>query len=148
MKRILVPCDFETASQEAFNFALNIAAVSGGEVFVLNVIDLPVVSESAYGVPQYAYSPELLADLKVEARKNFDRLKKDYTGTVPVSFESQQGPVRPVIREYIGSRKIDLVIMGTHGSSRWEEFFTRSSSGSPEGSGIFAGQTHCPSEQT
>jgi nucleotide-binding universal stress UspA family protein len=123
MKRILVPCDFEAPSQEAFNFALNIAAISGGEVFVLNVIDLPVVSESAYGVPQYAYSPELLADLKIEARKNFERLRKEYHGTVPVNFTSQQGPVRPVIREFIASQKIDLIIMGAHGSSRWEEFF-------------------------
>lgn len=123
MKRILVPCDFEGPSQEAFKFATNIAAVSGGQIFVLNVIDLPVVSESAYGVPQYAYSPELLADLKTEARKNFERLKKDYTGSVAITFSSIQGPVRPVIREFISAQKIDLVVMGTHGSRGWEEFF-------------------------
>lgn len=123
MKRILVPCDFEGPSQEAFRFASNLAARSGGEIRVLNVIDLPVVSESAYGIPQYAFSPELLNDLKGEANKNFERLKAMAQVSVPVTFTSLPGPVRPVIREYIKAQQIDLVVMGTHGASGWEEFF-------------------------
>ncbi len=123
MKRILVPCDFEGPSQEAFKFATDLAAGSGGEVLVLHVIDLPVVSESAYGVPQYAFSPELLNDLKAEANKNFERLKMIRPGFTSITFVSIPGPVRPTIREYIKAQKIDLVVMGTHGSSGWEEFF-------------------------
>jgi nucleotide-binding universal stress UspA family protein len=123
MKRILVPCDFESPALEAFKFAVNLAALTEGELFVLNVLDLPVVSESALGIPQYAFSPELLKDLKAEANKNFAKLKESHVPTMPVTFACIQGPVRPTIREYITAQNIDQVIMGTHGSRGWEEFF-------------------------
>ena len=123
MKRILVPCDFEAPAQEAFKFAQSLAALSEGEIFVLNVLDLPVVSESALGIPQYAFSPELLKDLKAEAHKNFTKLMEHNPAAPPVTFACIQGSVRLTIREYITTQHIDLVIMGTHGSKGWEEFF-------------------------
>jgi nucleotide-binding universal stress UspA family protein len=122
MKRILVPCDFTQPSQEAYKFAVSLGALSEGEIFVLNVLDLPMVSESALGVPEYAYSPELLTDLKAEAKKNFDKLSSAKSGTV-VNFACIHGPVMATIRQFIADKEIDLVVMGTHGSRGWEEFF-------------------------
>jgi nucleotide-binding universal stress UspA family protein len=46
MKRILVPCDFSDPAVQAFKFAVDIAKESGGEVMLLNVVELPVMHES------------------------------------------------------------------------------------------------------
>ena len=46
MKKILVPCDFSSTAIQAFRFACEIATVSKGEVFLLNVIELPFMHNS------------------------------------------------------------------------------------------------------
>src|SRR5690606_32198110 len=41
-------------------------------------------------------------------------------------FHVLYGPVTPMIRNFIGSHKIDLVVMGTHGAEGMKEFFVGS----------------------
>lgn len=124
MKRILVPCDFSEPAIEAFKFAMDMAASSGGEIFVLKAVDLPLTNATSFDVQAYTYDPTILKDLEDAAKKNFEKLKKEFGHrSVPTSFHVQLGPVTPIIHDFTKHNKIDLIVMGTHGSSGFDEFF-------------------------
>lgn len=128
MKKILVPCDFSEPAMEAFRFAVDLASKGGGKVIVLQVIDLPI---SAYGasidVPIYTYSPSLLKDLEEIAKKNYKKMFARFgKENDNISFVTVHGPTSSMIRDYIDEKKIDLVVMGTHGATGAHEFFVGS----------------------
>jgi len=122
MKRILVPCDFSEEAFQAYEFAMNIAAQSSGEVFVLKVIDLPITYETSFGAPVYYFDESVLKELEAQALSEFDRMRSKSSGKDAVSFCTMHGPVTPLIREFIEDKKIDLVVMGTKGASQWKEY--------------------------
>lgn len=123
MKRILVPCDFSTTAREAYTFALNLAELVDSEVFVLNVIDFPFLYEPPFAEVGY-FDPGLIADLEKEAQKSFNAMKAAHKRQQKISLKVMQGGVTPVIRNTIDDLKIDLVVMGTNGSTTGlEEYF-------------------------
>lgn len=127
MKKILVPCDFSEPAVEAFRFAINLASKNDGLITVLKVIDIPVVYDTAFGVPTYIDNSSLLAELQKDARKNFERLVKKYgKGNTNIKFSFIQGPTAITIRDFIEEKKFSLVVMGTHGASGLREFFVGS----------------------
>jgi nucleotide-binding universal stress UspA family protein len=124
MQRILVPCDFSAPAIEAYKFALEIAKASDGEVLVLKAIDLPIMLAGGFDVQPYTFDPSILKDLEEEAKKRFTEMKAKYnTKGTPTSFHVLIGSVTPTVREFIDDKKIDLVVMGTHGSTGLNEFF-------------------------
>lgn len=123
MKKILVPCDFSEPSIQAFKFAVEIASQSDGEVVLLNVIELPVMHDTVL-MPTLSFEEAFMKDMKESAEKNFEKMKIKWAKEGPkitslVSF----GPVNFTIREFIEKKKIDLVVMGTHGAAGLKEFF-------------------------
>ncbi len=127
MKKILVPCDFSEPAVEAFKFAIDLASNNGGSVLVLKVIDLPVVYETSFGMPAYAFNSTLLEELEEDAGKSYARmLKKFGRGYSKVSFTVIHGPTSAIIRDTIADQKPDLVVMGTHGATGLKEFFVGS----------------------
>ena len=126
MKRILVPCDFSDPAVQAFKFAVDIAKESNGEVMLLNVVELPVMHESVL-MPALSFEEAFIKDMKAHAEKNFKKMKDMWAkeGTKVSSFV-EFGGATPTIREFISTKKIDLIIMGTHGVSGLKEFFVGS----------------------
>ncbi len=122
MKKILVPCDFSEHAQQAYEFALNIAARSGGKVMVLNVIDLPITYETTLGTPLYYFDENILKELENQANEDFRKLKAKFSKKTEASFFVSFGPVTLKIEEFIEDHKIDLVVMGTRGASGWKEY--------------------------
>lgn len=110
MKKILVPCDFSPASERAIQFAINLAG-KAGEIFLLNLIN--------YG----NNSEKLGQDLK-EVELKFKNLTDTYPYTaISLHPKILSGKFLPSILDFIEHEKIDLVVMGTHGSRGWGEFF-------------------------
>jgi nucleotide-binding universal stress UspA family protein len=126
MKNILVPCDFSPEAREAYAFAMQIAERTGGRISVLEAIDVPVVYAAAIGVTPYYFDPSLIRDLKEEADMQFETLTPKPPEHVTVDFHAMEGPVTPVIRQFIRDHGIDLVVMGTRGSSGIEEYLVGS----------------------
>src|SRR5690606_5117319 len=79
MKKILVPCDFSAPSVSAYRVALDIANISGGEIHLVNVIELPVLHDTVL-MPVLSFEEALLQELKEKAEKQFEKLKKKYAG--------------------------------------------------------------------
>ena len=122
MKKILVPCDFSNEALQAYEFAMNIATPSAGEVFILNVIDLPISYETSFGAPVYYFDDNLIKELQNQALSDFEKMRSKSSRKGPASFCTLHGPVTQMIRQFIDDNKIDLVVMGTKGASRWKEY--------------------------
>lgn len=123
MKKILVPCDFSKPAISAFRFALDIAAQSKGTVYLLNVIELPVLHDTLL-MPVLNFEADLLKELKDKAEKTFARIIEKYKGNeMKIVREVAFGPVSKEIIDFISAQKIDLVVMGSHGASGIREFF-------------------------
>ncbi|KQS27904.1 universal stress protein [Dyadobacter sp. Leaf189] len=123
MKNILVPCDFSKASEQALRFAVEIAAISQGEVTVLHVINLtPNYIETLETNPYYVDSMSILAELKRQAAADFDELRQKVdTGNVPVKLAIEQGLFNHAILKSIHQQNADLVVMATKGASGLSE---------------------------
>jgi nucleotide-binding universal stress UspA family protein len=121
MKRILVPCDFSTPAIQAFRFACQAASISKGEVFLLNVIELPSVHSSML-VPIQAYENAFLKDIKSKAHNNFEKLKNKWGGKVKIHLNVEHGSVAEGVKRFVAKKKIDLIVIGTHGSSGLKEY--------------------------
>ncbi|MCW5910990.1 MAG: universal stress protein [Cyclobacteriaceae bacterium] len=122
MKRILVPCDFSDPAVQAFKFAVEIARQSGGEVILLNVIELPVMGDSVL-MPSLSFEEAFIKDMKVNAEKNFTKMKSKWAADVKLTTLVEYGGTTSSIRDFIEDNKIDLVVMGTQGATGMKEFF-------------------------
>jgi nucleotide-binding universal stress UspA family protein len=98
-----------------------VASISKGEVFLLNVIELPSLHGSSL-VPIQAYENAFLKQVKSKAHKNFEKIKEKWSGKVKIHFAIEHGSVTEGIRKFGIKKRIDLVVMGTHGSSGLKEF--------------------------
>jgi nucleotide-binding universal stress UspA family protein len=124
MKRILVPCDFSAPARQAYKFAINLATASGGEVIVLYNIPAPIIYETTFGIQPYPLNPLEIQEMEDNARKVFERMKKIHPApaNLRVSFFALYSEAVTGILKFSKKRKIDLIVMGTHGSSGFEEF--------------------------
>ena len=124
MKKILVPCDFSAPSKEAYKFALEIASISKGEIYVIHHIELPLIYETTIGVQTRLVDSENRIKLKERATKAFKKLTETFytPASTAVHFKMIDDFILPGIRTFISENNIDLVIMGTNGSSGLEEF--------------------------
>src|ERR1051326_8073449 len=124
MKRILVPCDFSSRSREAYKTAMNWASKGGGEVIALNVFFIPAVYDFSYTGNTLAFNPEYLTNLEKDAKNEFEKMKREANfPSVQSKLEIVYGDVAFSIKNFAKSNNIDMIIMGTSGSSGLEEIF-------------------------
>jgi nucleotide-binding universal stress UspA family protein len=117
MKKILVPCDFSSTAMNALRSAVGFEDLEKCEIHLLNVIELPVIHDSVL-MPVLNFEESLLTDLKEKATKAFSEVLREFeTNKVQIVSAVLFGPISRVILSYIKDHHIDLVIMGTKGSS-------------------------------
>ncbi len=123
MKKILVPSDFSITSREAFCFAADVAGKTNGEVIVLHVVDLPFMYEAgATDVPGYM-TEDVWAKVEKGVKEKFEELRGAYKTRRPVRLVIELGHVVFSIKKVTEKEKIDLVVMGTNGSTGIREYF-------------------------
>ena len=123
MKKILVPCDFSACAVEAYQFARAIALKTKGEIHVLKAIELPVMLVAGFDVQPYVYDPNLLRDLEGDAREKFGALQEHFKADgLSITFHVKYEHPAQAIRHFVKENGIDLVVMGTKGSSGLNEY--------------------------
>lgn len=128
MKKILVPCDFSKPAMHAFEMALDLAQQSQGIVHLLNVIELPLMSDPGF-MPVLNFEQRILDDLKVNSESKFQNIiSKRRNMGVEVVTCVQFGIVTTGILDYIAENSIDVVFMGSLGASGIHEVFVGSNS--------------------
>ncbi|MHB8828970.1 MAG: universal stress protein [Syntrophales bacterium] len=118
-KHILVPTDFSKYSYEALDKATGIAAQYNAKIYLLHVIPEHIKQCTA----TYCLDGQLVKQLEkqsVEGAK--DQLKKDADAValekgVKISVGVKKGvPQEVILNEQIG-KKIDLIVLASHGQS-------------------------------
>ncbi|MFD0931366.1 universal stress protein [Psychroflexus salinarum] len=119
MKKILVPVDFSTPSENALKVAAQLAKKNEAEVHVLHVIEL---AESLFGAEQFNVNDEQIIFFMNLAHKRFEKfLEQDYLKDITVKSYVEPGSAALAIRETVSKNDIDMIVMGSSGTSGLEE---------------------------
>lgn len=110
ISRILVPIDFSTFSEQALDYAGELATKLGATVDLLTVVGIPT-----YGIPELGVgmTAPMIENLVVENQKALDELaeRRKLAGQRLV----RTGDARDVILHTAEELGADLIVMGTHG---------------------------------
>ena len=119
MKRILVPTDFSEHADEALKLAAKIAKKNGSKMFLLNLLELP--RELNDSIKKESSSPELMVYIK-KANEKLQKIKEQpYLKGITISTTVQFERAFDGILSFNKKNKIDLIVMGSHGSTGIEE---------------------------
>jgi nucleotide-binding universal stress UspA family protein len=115
MQNILVPIDFGPASRAALDHALFLAARFKGRVHLLHVVS-PYLFEAWDTGMGAMPAGDLLERIERHARQRLQRLvPKRGPLAGKVTTGTTVGVVVDSILDAVAARRIDLVVMGTHG---------------------------------
>ena len=125
MKNILVPTDFSEEASNATDVALEIAKVSNAQVTLFHVIDLPTPTASINVVGDYISPIEdnlYVVQLMESSKKRLNELvsSEKFKG-YNVNSKISLGNIFSNIEQEVEDRKIDLIVMGSKGSSGLDE---------------------------
>ena len=119
MKRILVPTDFSEHAEDALKVAAQIAQKNDSEIIVLHMLELPHQMNDA--ILGGASIPETMLFMKKANEMLDDISSRPYLDGIPVTeivkIDKPIHGITQVSKDY----DIDLIIMGSHGSSGVEE---------------------------
>ncbi|MES2812434.1 MAG: universal stress protein [Bacteroidota bacterium] len=124
MKRILVPTDFSTHAEYALKVAAKIAKENDGEIFIVHMLELP--SQMADAVSSGAAIPEIMLFLNKAHERLEELLGKDYLDGVKVTEAIKYERAFEGIIKHSEDYDIDMVIMGSHGASGFQEMLVGS----------------------
>ncbi len=120
MKKILVPTDFSETSLQAFQFAIQIARDSQGEVHLLHTIELPVLFDPGAVL---AFEEAYMTEMRVKSEKKMKKMVEKWAeGFSRFKFHIQFGKLQLNIHRIVESAKIDLIVAGTNGAKGLREF--------------------------
>ena len=123
IKRILVPVDFGDKSKIALSEAVNLAGILSAELHLIHVIEYKehlflVEQESQVLLPTFEER-----EAQVEKRMNKIREDIEKTNRINAKVFITDGHIYSEIIDYAEKKKINLIVMGTHGASGYKEYF-------------------------
>ena len=128
IKKILVPVDFTETSETVISKATTLAKLLKADLLLLHVV--------AYNGGGFSILPDVKSDLPTIAEieklvsKKMDDMQADIRkkyGITPEVYVST-GNIDSEVIDFSKNKKIDLIIMGTHGASGYKEMFIGSNS--------------------
>lgn len=115
---ILVPTDFSENAMDALRYATGILAERGGKLFLVSAYEVPTVSRGSTAALRRKIEENLQA--KADALKNtLNNMDSALEFEIFLREEDTLGLIRRAVEHF----NIDLVVMGTKGSSGMEEVF-------------------------
>jgi len=124
MKRILVPVDFSRYSEEALKVAAQIARKNNSEVTILHLLELPHQGSDSIGGG--GSIPEIMFFKNMAISKLEELMDSDYLKGIVVSEAIKFEKVPEGILEVSKINHVDLIVMGSHGTSGFEELLVGS----------------------
>lgn len=122
IKIIAVPTDFSETANVAIDHAVDIAKRFGSDIFLIHVLET--------GAYQGIFSPSKKTEYveleNAQQKLQDDAHKLEQETGLNVSQIVVSGRIYEEIVQAVSEAEVDLVVMGTHGSSGWEEFFVGS----------------------
>lgn len=119
--KILVPVDGSSHSLKAFRTALDIAKNKNTKIHVLTCLEKEDVG--AWYIDKRT-NKKIMSDAKKFAKEFISKLEKPASAAnVPISFDVlETKSTSNQIVTFSNSHKIDLIVIGSHGRSRFNKF--------------------------
>jgi nucleotide-binding universal stress UspA family protein len=110
ISNILVPTDFSPCSEQALDYAIEMADKLGAKVHLLSVIGIP-----SYGVPELGVglTATMMDNMITDTQRALDQLTRDRKSVSQALVRA--GDARDVILQTAEELPADLIVMGTHG---------------------------------
>ena len=124
-RKILVPTDFSEDSDLAFRMALSIAVTYQARIFLLHVISNTVQqSLSDYCLDQSIVDRVLNESIVFSNEKLQEEIDKNQqSGNIKVIPDVRKGqPYEEILKE-ASERKIDLIVIASHGKTGLQKYF-------------------------
>ncbi len=126
IRRILVPVDFSTYSENGAFYALQLASKLKADIKLINVYMDPVNAPQAY-LESYTYQVDLdkiMHDIEEETEKSLmalagklkDKIKKEHIRGVSISYDMIKGSTVSTIKSMVDEYNPGMLVMGTRGS--------------------------------
>ena len=125
--RILVPVDFSTHADRAFEFALSLARSFHAYVELLHVVEDPFAA-GGWGSEVYLSDIDGLRERAIaDASTRLDDIRAALSAQdVPVVVTVRMGRPAQTIVDYAQAVHADLIVMGTHGRTGFAHLFVGS----------------------
>lgn len=122
LKRILVPIDFSPVSLTALDQAIFIARLFKADLQVLHVIE---VAPTIYSIENPALPGIDVTAIEQAMEKKMDDIRTSTRKEYGIKLKTTvtHGKIAREILSMVEDQKIDLVVMGTHGVSGFDEYF-------------------------
>ncbi len=121
MKKILVPTDFSVHSEYALKVAAQIARKNNSEIILLHMLELP--QQGSDMITHGSEVPQIMFFKKHAIDKLEELMDVDYLQGIEVSEVIQFEKAFDGIMALSKKNEVDLIIMGSHGASGYEEMF-------------------------
>lgn len=119
MKRILVPTDFSEHAEDALKVAAQIAKKNNSEIIILHTLELP--SQMNDAILGGISIPETMLFMK-KANEMLDEISsRPYLNGISITEIAKIDKPIHGIKQVSNDHNVDLIIMGSHGSSGIEE---------------------------
>ncbi len=124
MKKILVPTDFSEYALNAAKLAARIAKKWDARIYFLHTVDMPVVETGIIPGQTQQDIAEGLFVLKLAKKRFSELMSQDFLKGVNVAHAIQFDGVYESVVKQAKEHEIDLIVMGTHGTSGYvNDFF-------------------------
>lgn len=122
IKNILTPTDFSETALLAIEHSAFLARISKADLYLLHVIK---ISEFSYTINNPAAFTNDIQDIELFTLQKLDELAKELNIKYGISIKTlvSKGNPSEEIEMAVNNYKIDLVVMGTHGTSGFNEYF-------------------------
>jgi len=121
MKKILVPTDFSKEAGYALKVAAQLAKTYGSEIYLLHLLELPIQEVDALNT--YSELPSAMFFMEMAQKKLDSLMANDYLEGLKVHVTIKPDTASNGIKEKCKEHHIDMIIMGSHGTSGLQELF-------------------------
>lgn len=123
IQNILVPTDFSTQAESALKVAAQLAKQNNAKIYLLHILEMPVHLTDLMSSGASAPAPEAVFFMKQTHKKFEEVLESSYLDEIEVIETVSFEDVLNGIIDSIKKNDIDIIVMGSHGSSGFEELF-------------------------
>ncbi|TYP76040.1 universal stress protein [Aquimarina intermedia] len=123
IRSILVPTDFSTQAESALRVAAQIAKKTNAKIYLLHILELPLHLTDLMSTGNPAPAPEAVFFMKRAHQKFEEIMEQPYLeGLEVIETVSFEGILDGII-DASDKNEVDIIVMGSHGSSGFEELF-------------------------
>lgn len=120
MKKILVPTDFSVQAENALKVAAQLAKKDNSEIHLLHSMEMPLHLANSGNTGSL---PEALYFIKLAEKRFAELLERPYLKDVDIHQAIGHNEIYEDIIVDVERNEIDLIVMGSHGSSGFKEMF-------------------------